>query len=167
MTFDENFPANARKSAEEFYKGDRLNCAESIMKALLTNCGEDCPIELLKVATGFGSGIGRAGCTCGALTGSVMAAGMLFGRTNDTGRGPNACIDLSKKIHDAFKEHHKATCCRVLHHGLPYATSQQIEACSQRTGETAEIVARLFMEAAQAAEAEKAAKAEGTETPAS
>jgi len=152
MTFDENFPANARKSAEEFYKGDRLNCAESIMKALLINCGEDCPLELLKVATGFGSGMGRSGCSCGALTGSVMAAGILFGRTNDTGRGPKSCIDLTKKIHDAFKEHHKATCCRVLHHGLEYASKAQIEACSKRTGETAEIVARLFMEAAKAEE---------------
>ena len=160
MTFDENFPANARKSAEEFYMDDKLNCAESIMKALLVNCGKDCPLDLLKIATGFGSGMGKAGCACGALTGSVMVAGLLFGRTSETGKGPQSCVDLTKKIHDSFKAHHKATCCRVLHNGLEYASQAQREACSKRTGETAEFVARLFMEAAKAAEEEKATKDE-------
>lgn len=149
MTFDENFPLRAQKNAEEFFKNDKLNCAESVLKALLTTCGEECPVELLKVATGFGRGMGQAGCTCGALAGAVMAAGLLFGRTAPTGRGPEACAELSKKIHDAFKAHHKATCCRVLHHGLPYGSSEQAAACSKRTADTAEFAARILMEAAQ------------------
>ena len=36
---------------------------------------------LPKIATGFGGGIGRRGSLCGALTGSVMVLGMMFGRT--------------------------------------------------------------------------------------
>ena len=37
---------------------------------------------LPKLATGFGGGIGRRGSICGALSGSVMALGMKFGRTD-------------------------------------------------------------------------------------
>ncbi len=35
-----------------------------------------------KLATGFGGGIGRKGSLCGAFTGSIMAIGMKFGRTD-------------------------------------------------------------------------------------
>ena len=41
---------------------------------------------LPKLASGFGGGIGRKGSLCGALTGSVMAVGMRFGRTDPNDR---------------------------------------------------------------------------------
>lgn len=146
MNFAPDYPERARESAEHFYKDVKLNCAESAMKALLTNCGFDCPVELLRVASGFGGGIGKSGCTCGALSGSVMAASILFGRTEDTGCSPSGCTSLAHKLHDAFRAHHKATCCRVLRHGLEHGTDAQKAACAKRTGETVEIAARILME---------------------
>ena len=156
MTFTEQFPALAREAAEKTYRDKSLNCAESIFKALLTSCGEECPDSLVRAATGFGRGMGGSGCSCGALTGSIMAAGVLFGR-EAIGEDPKFCQELSKKIHDAFRAHHRATCCRVLHNGLISGSPEQKAACAIRTGETAEIVAKILMEAAK--EKENAAKA--------
>lgn len=55
------------------------NCSQSVlltMQELL-----DLPDhEVLKAATGFGGGIGNVGSLCGALTGGVMALGLLYGR---------------------------------------------------------------------------------------
>ena len=41
---------------------------------------------LPRLASGFGAGIGQKGSVCGALTASVMAIGMKFGRTDPKDR---------------------------------------------------------------------------------
>lgn len=64
-------------------EADRLhvlgyNCAESVFGGVTAAFGEhQVP---LKIATGFGGGIGRTGEVCGAVTGGVMAMGWLKGR---------------------------------------------------------------------------------------
>ncbi|MGN1038731.1 MAG: C-GCAxxG-C-C family protein, partial [Mailhella sp.] len=114
---------------------------------LLVCAGLPCPASLLKTASGFGRGMGGAGCACGALTGGIMAIGIFFGRENDTGMPPDICAELSKKWHDTFKSMNKATCCRVLHHGLAYGTPEQFDSCCHRTAEAAEAAAKLILEA--------------------
>ncbi|MBQ3171074.1 MAG: C_GCAxxG_C_C family protein [Mailhella sp.] len=152
MIFTEQYPELAAKAAENAYRELHLNCAESVFMALLTSCGEECPLSLLKAAGGFGGGMGGAGCTCGALSGSVMAAGYLFGRTSSTGEAPELCGQVAKKLHDAFRDIHHATCCRVLNHGLTLGTPEQKDSCALRTGQTAELAARIIMEAAKGKE---------------
>lgn len=146
MKFDSGYPARCAELARRFYRDDRLNCAEAAFKALLEGMEKPCPPELVRVATGFGGGIGRSGCICGALTGSVLAAGVLFGRTEETGRPPKQCMALSRRLHEAFKELNGATCCRVLHHGLPFDSKEQLASCTERTASSVEAAARLIME---------------------
>ena len=56
---------------ENFKNG--LNCAESVMDALVRSGAlKDSP-EIVGLCTGFGGGIGLAGYTCGALSAAVMA----------------------------------------------------------------------------------------------
>jgi len=55
------------------------NCAETVLGAVATAMGAD-PAPL-RIATGFGGGVGRTGDICGAVTGAVMALGWIKGRT--------------------------------------------------------------------------------------
>jgi C_GCAxxG_C_C family probable redox protein len=54
------------------------NCAQSIFGTFAPYYGLDRDISL-KIATGFGGGMGRSGRTCGAVTGAYMAIGLKNG----------------------------------------------------------------------------------------
>lgn len=66
------------RARKNFSKG--FNCSECIMEAVLECIDTGLPKETLKVATGFGGGVGLFGDTCGAITGAVMALGAVHGR---------------------------------------------------------------------------------------
>ena len=67
------------RARKNFSKG--FNCSECIMEAVMECVDTDLPKETLKVATGFGGGVGLFGDTCGAITGAVMALGAVHGRS--------------------------------------------------------------------------------------
>lgn len=81
----EEFKTIATERAKENYKNG-MNCSESTFKAILDTLRDegltDFPSELTAVATGMGGGVGSTGHACGALTGAVMAAGIMHGRKN-------------------------------------------------------------------------------------
>jgi C_GCAxxG_C_C family probable redox protein len=57
-----------------------FNCSQAVFSA----CAEQLGLErdtALKVAAGFGGGMGRMALTCGALTGAFMAIGLKYGAT--------------------------------------------------------------------------------------
>lgn len=66
----------ARKAVKLFDIG--YNCAESVLLAVSGRFNKKSPI-IPRVATGFGAGVGRSGQICGALSGAVMAVGLLKG----------------------------------------------------------------------------------------
>ena len=74
------------------------NCAQAVLQA---TTGRDDP-ELMGMAGAFGGGIGRSGCLCGAVTGGVMALGLL-------GEGKR-----NGELVEAFRREFKTTCCRGL-----------------------------------------------------
>jgi C_GCAxxG_C_C family probable redox protein len=54
-----------------------FSCSQSVFSAFADPA--DIPRELaLRVASGFGGGLGRTGETCGAVTGAVMALGLRY-----------------------------------------------------------------------------------------
>ncbi len=63
------------------------NCAQSIFGTYASKYGLD-QDTALKIATGFGGGMGHSGRTCGAVTGAYMVLGLKFGmglkNKNDT-----------------------------------------------------------------------------------
>jgi beta-N-acetylhexosaminidase len=67
----------ARREAGRLHKLG-YNCAESVLGAVAEAAGMAQPP--LRLATGFGGGIGRTGDVCGAVTGAVMALGWARGR---------------------------------------------------------------------------------------
>jgi C_GCAxxG_C_C family probable redox protein len=70
-----------KNSAKTNFKSG-LNCAESVLKAILDNVDHNFPDETVALATGFGGGMGLTGNNCGALLGGVMAVGLVHGRKN-------------------------------------------------------------------------------------
>jgi len=100
------------KAAEYFEKG--YNCCESVFHA----CCEDLGIELneqsKRLATGFGGGLGGAGCTCGALAGGVMAMSLVKGRANPLEESKDPSYALSKELSNQFKSKYGTVCCNGL-----------------------------------------------------
>jgi len=55
-----------------------FNCAQSIFGSYCTKYGLEIDTAL-RIATGFGGGMGRSQRTCGAITGSYMVLGLKYG----------------------------------------------------------------------------------------
>ncbi len=55
-----------------------FNCSQSILSTFSVEFGLNRDIAL-KLATGFGGGMGRLGKTCGAVTGALMVIGLKYG----------------------------------------------------------------------------------------
>jgi C_GCAxxG_C_C family probable redox protein len=75
---DEGKIERAVERARALFAVEGYNCAMAVMSALLEPAGVD-PLPYLALAAPFGAGTARAGLTCGALTGAVMALGLLKG----------------------------------------------------------------------------------------
>ncbi len=58
------------------------NCAQSMIYSFAEEANIDKSIAL-KLATGFGGGLGRTGNVCGAVTGGILILGLMFGRGED------------------------------------------------------------------------------------
>ena len=58
------------------------NCSETVFEAVLGELDLDLPPEALRLATGFGGGLGLYGDSCGAITGAILAVGAVHGRRN-------------------------------------------------------------------------------------
>ncbi len=85
-------------------------CAESILHALNDTGVLDVPDIVLKASTGFGTGFGGKGSTCGAVTGPIMAVGIKYGRLKPEENFDNA-YKRTKKITDTYEQKYKTTDC--------------------------------------------------------
>jgi C_GCAxxG_C_C family probable redox protein len=123
-------------AGQHFREG--YNCAEAILRAFNTELDLGLNDDALKLAAGFGGGIGHCGCVCGALAASIMVLGALQGRrSKDESR--DAAYDASKGFHDRFGEHFGGSCCRVLN-PHPYDTREHLRGCLKITGQTAQLL---------------------------
>jgi len=71
--------SRAEEAKKQFEKG--FLCAPAVLSTYSEQLGLDKALAL-KIACGFGGGIGRMGRTCGAVTGAVMAIGLKYGQVN-------------------------------------------------------------------------------------
>lgn len=113
-------------NAVDYYKSG-YSCSESIVKEAI-DLGL-CDESLLPVATSFSGGIG-SGCLCGAVSGSEMVIGLIFGKNNKFGNEPIA-REKAKGFIAKFKEKYPATCCRVLSRGFEFHSQERKQNCMQ------------------------------------
>lgn len=146
MEENPTMPGQAKELARQYFRQDLNNCAESVLRAIMQATGRACPVELLKMASPFGRGMGGEGCACGALIGGQMAIGVFFGRDGYSGSAPDMCAEASRQLHKRFKKQNGATCCRILHKGQPFGTEEQFNSCCERTLQAAELAASIISE---------------------
>ncbi|MGE5370740.1 MAG: C-GCAxxG-C-C family protein [Solirubrobacterales bacterium] len=128
--------------AEEMYKTGQYLCSEAVFVVVNEYLGQPMPNEAVKLASGFPVGMGSAGCSCGALTGGIMALGMKYGRTLPGQEVPEM-LPKAKELHDWFKKEYRSTCCRVLVQKVEFGQQEHIEQCTRITGAVAEKVLKM------------------------
>ena len=127
-----------KKAVEYFMQG--YSCSESMIKAAIDKglVHEN----VLPLATAFSGGIG-SGCLCGAVAGTQLIIGSVYGR-DDKERNGKKARELAAKSVAMFKERNKATCCRVLTAGLIMASPERKQHCCKMVSDCAEIVEQLL-----------------------
>ena len=134
-----------RVTAENYYRNGDFYCSEAILKTIKDEFEVDLPDEIIAMASGFPVGIGGAGCTCGAVSGGIMALGMFFGRSEAKDQKVNTAMALSKELHDKFISKHSCLCCRALTMGMTLGSAEHMKQCISFTGEVAEETARMIV----------------------
>ncbi|MDD5142752.1 C-GCAxxG-C-C family (seleno)protein [Methanoregula sp.] len=138
-------PAEVRKIAEEYYRSGQFYCSEAIVKSINDSFGLGYPESVIRLASGFPIGIGGSGCSCGAVTGGVMALGMVFGRDRAGDPRIDRCLGLCRELHALFVRQHGCLCCRTLTHGMVLKSPEHMQQCVAFTGEVAEAVAKIIL----------------------
>ena len=100
--------------------------------------------ESLKMASGFGGGLGHAGSMCGALASSVMVIGLFKGRT-DSSQSREPIYDLAHEFHDRFKNQFGAIDCRTLNLHA-FDSQEHLKGCLKLTGGTAKLLMEFIQE---------------------
>lgn len=129
--------------AEALFLNREMYCAESIMTVLNEGLGGGLDREQARgLAMGFGEGLGKAGCICGALAGAVMATSWFLSRSLP----PKEVREASRALHERFKADQGSSCCRVLSKPFKAVPAKHFAKCSGLTRYGAELAARLILE---------------------
>ena len=138
--------AKIAKDAEDLFRGGFF-CSEAVVSSIRSNFEMDVPEEVIAMASGFPIGIGRSKCLCGAVSGRVMAIGLVFGRTVQKDPQVEQTLLLSKELHDWFKEANgkNALCCRILTKEFDMGAGEHKEQCIRFTGLVAGKVAEMLI----------------------
>ena len=100
------------------------NCTQSIICAYSDTAQIDRNLAL-KIACGFGAGMGRKQEVCGAITGGIMAIGLKYGRgENDDRRVTDLAYAKVRELMDRFAEKHGTCICRKLLNGCELTTEE-------------------------------------------
>ena len=104
--------SNVEKAVQCFINGS--NCSQSIFSVYSALFGLDRETAL-KIASGFGGGMGRNCETCGAVTGAYMIIGLKYGYTSPADKeGKEKTYALIREFSDRFKARNKSTACQDL-----------------------------------------------------
>lgn len=132
-------------AGEYFKKG--YSCSESIVQAAIDK--GYAPKELLCAATPFSGGMGVR-CLCGAVAGSQIVIGSMFGKTEN--RDGMKARAIAKRFNEKFAEAHKVNCCKVLSAGFDFHSPERKQNCLKLVQEAAELVEETIKHAMEETE---------------
>jgi len=102
----------AEKAVDCFVGG--FACSQAVLTAFSGDLGLD-EAAALKIACGFGAGMGRTGQTCGAVTGAYLAIGLKHGRARlEDADARSKTYALVQAFDKEFKERHGSVNCTEL-----------------------------------------------------
>lgn len=133
------------RELSETYHGEGCNCSETIVKTFNDVLGLGLPEISIRMASGFGGGIGRSGCACGALTGSALIISALAGRVTTEEKPLTDIYPYVHEFHDRFRKKFGATCCRILNRKTP-GTPEFHNHCTVLIADTAEMLDEFLRE---------------------
>jgi C_GCAxxG_C_C family probable redox protein len=133
--------------AENLYLTKQLLCSEAVLVVMNRGLGGGLSDETaIRLASALPVGMGESGCTCGALSGAVLALGLFLGRDRPGFPDRNHAMPSAKLLHDRFKELFGSTCCRVLSHKVKHKPRLHFRQCAGITARTAELAALVVLE---------------------
>ncbi len=100
-------------NAEELFRSGTYFCSEAVLQTINELLDKPFDENIVKLASGFPIGLGKAGCLCGAVSGGEMALGIVYGRVEGEPM-KDIMFDKAKGLHDFVKDEYKSTCCRVI-----------------------------------------------------
>jgi C_GCAxxG_C_C family probable redox protein len=133
----------AQVASSRFARG--FSCAQSIFSAFAAEHGVDDELAL-RLAAPFGGGIGRAGETCGALSGALMVLGLRFARSRPEYK--DEIYAITREFVAQFRQKHTSILCRELV-GYDIATPEGLQAARAENA-FARVCPALVDETAQA-----------------
>ena len=100
------------------------NCAQSVFYSFCDDLHFD-RNTALKIACGFGGGMGRKGEVCGAVSGGILALGIKYGRGEKDDQAARELTYMkTRQFMDQFAEKHGTCICRKLLHGCDLMTEE-------------------------------------------
>lgn len=104
----------SKRTEEAAYRHEHgHNCAQAVACVFAKELGYDEKM-VFQASEGFGAGMGGMECTCGAVCGAVMAAGMKNSVMGQEKLTKGSTYLLSKKITEKFKEKNGTVICKEL-----------------------------------------------------
>lgn len=137
------------EKARKMFGTDGLLCAETVLTAVSDEAGVISPL-IPRIATGFCGGMARTRGMCGAVTGGIMALGILYGRDNDQ-QTYDTVYEKVQQFLRVFKEEYKSTNCFELtgcdlgkkEERRAFVEKGMLEKCRPIIGRAASLVAKL------------------------
>ena len=112
----------SKVAAAKFMEG--YNCAQSVLYSFCNDLQIDTNTAL-KIACGFGAGMGRKEEICGAVTGGIIVLGLKFGRgKNDGQTATELTYTKTRELIERFSEKHGIIICRKLLNGCELTTAE-------------------------------------------
>jgi len=106
------------------------NCAQSVLVPHGPALGLD-RATCLRLAAPFGGGMGRAGETCGALTGALMVLGLAHGVPSPLSEDKDRGYAPARQFIERFRQAHGSLLCRDLA-GVDLSTPDGLQAFRDR-----------------------------------
>ena len=118
------------------------SCSESVVQAAIDKGYVS--KELLSAATPFSGGMGVR-CLCGAVAGSMLIIGSIYGKNND--RDGMKARALAKQFNEKFSQKYKVNCCKVLSAGFQdFHSPERKHHCCSMVNDSCEILENLLKE---------------------
>ena len=99
--------------AKQFFK-EGANCSQAVLCAFAKECGLT-EKDAMRIASGFGGGMGRMREICGAVSGMTLVANLLYGNTDPADKAAkDRHYALIQQLAKAFQEQNGSIICREL-----------------------------------------------------
>ncbi|MCF7885810.1 MAG: C-GCAxxG-C-C family protein [Candidatus Marinimicrobia bacterium] len=128
------------------------NCAQSVLYSfskLLDISGD----MALKLANGFGAGMGRKQKVCGAISGGILVLNLYYGRDNQYNNDQDFIYAKVKELMDSFEKQYNTVICAELLEGCNLLTQEgqeifeennMIEQCYEDVDTTVKILESII-----------------------